>query len=100
MEGDLGLPFAFSHRRRVSPIFVLTQERYFSRLANSKHASKSTIVLSAIRFSYLHKRLDMYQNSEEKGFKDGNYGIIAVMLSVLEANVAIVCGMFVFYCLT
>ena len=34
----------------------------------------------------------MYPELKEKGFEDGNYGIIAVMLSVLEANVAIVCG--------
>lgn len=42
----------------------------------------------------------MYQRSEEKGFEDGNYGTIAVMLSVLEGNVAIVCGMFLLYCVT
>lgn len=100
MEMESDLPFTVPHGRRVSGIFVLTQEQYHARLANSISALDSTIALSVLRFVYLKKRLDLYQKSEEKGFEDGNFGIIAVMLSVLEANVAIVCGMSFLYRLT
>ena len=100
MEMDTGLPFTVPHERRVSGVFDLTQEQYHARRTNSIYALDSTIALSVLRFVYLQKRLDLYQKSDEKGFEDGNFGIIAVMLSVLEANVAIVCGMSFLYCLT
>ena len=93
MEIETGLPFTVPHGRSVSKIFALTQEQYHERLANSIYIPDSTIALSALRFRYLEKRQALYEKSEGKGFEDGNLGIIAVMLSVLEANAAIICGM-------
>ena len=100
MEMQSDLPFTLPHERRVSGISVLTQEQCHTRLANTIYALDSTIALSALRFFYLKNRLHVYQKSEEKGFEDGRSGIIAVMLSVLKANVAIVCGMSFLYHLT